>query len=476
LAEKLYYTPPENGEDDPWKKKLSIAKIAFLKSQAARYSGTRKERYHVAGTDIVDGDGEKGFSSSDEYIPVEKKTGLYSRITALSICKSTFRMFDTLDPPKRVWKSNEFLETPSIVTKNNWVMQRMWCGGGDRQQKVIVANGPYALTSEQIKYSGLCTVLSSTLMTLVLIGFLVWMQLGSGAYLIVGVLAVVCIIYPIGRQSYELHKMYESVNVQPGYSRRSVTQSTGTTLFQVWETVRITQPKPSYCIFRGVLEVCVLFLWPLIAMLVLQNWPVAIVFFIMGTFSLVWRYFDSTAVLTEYGTLSAVKDKKLDHSKKYFFSTVGEDVINNKGRSIWSGLFIVLFLAVMFLFLSAQKSSDEIKPQDRGPRPPVLLVDDFYYPPTNDTLAYPTCKLTKGFTFSSPDPDSDQVEGSLLGDYAFLSAMAYETEAIVGYSVDKWLGESGLLVNDEDFVSQWRKDSGTSTSPVYFKVRFIASL
>lgn len=238
LAEKLYYTPPENGEDDPWKKKLSIAKIAFLKSQAARYSGTRKERYHVAGTDTVDGDGEKGFSSSDEYIPVEKKTGLYSRMTAFSICKSTFRMFDTLDPPKRVWKSNEFQETPSIVTKNNWVMQRMWCGGGDRQQKVIVANGPYALTSEQIKYSGLCTVLSSTLMTLVLIGFLVWMELGGGAYLIVGILAVVCIIYPIGKQSYELHKMYESINVQTGYSRRSVTQATGTTLFQVWETVR----------------------------------------------------------------------------------------------------------------------------------------------------------------------------------------------------------------------------------------------
>jgi hypothetical protein len=215
LAEKLYYTPPENGEDDPWKKKLSIAKIAFLKSQAARYSGTRKERYHVAGTDTVDGDGEKGFSSSDEYIPVEKKTGLYSRMTAFSICKSTFRMFDTLDPPKRVWKSNEFQETPSIVT-----------------------NGPYALTSEQIKYSGLCTVLSSTLMTLVLIGFLVWMELGGGAYLIVGILAVVCIIYPIGKQSYELHKMYESINVQTGYSRRSVTQATGTTLFQVWETVR----------------------------------------------------------------------------------------------------------------------------------------------------------------------------------------------------------------------------------------------
>lgn len=63
---------------------------------------------------------------------------------------------------------------------------------------------------------------------------------GIGAYLIIGILAVLCIIYPLAKQSYELHKMYESVSVneQTGYSRRSVTQPNGTTLFQVWETVR----------------------------------------------------------------------------------------------------------------------------------------------------------------------------------------------------------------------------------------------
>lgn len=129
----------------------------------------------------------------------------------------------------------------------------------------------------------------------------------------------------------------------------------------------------------------------------------------------------------------------------------------------------MLFLAIVFLFLSAQKSSDEVRPQDRGPRPPVLLVDDFYYPPKNDTLAYPTCKLTKGFTFAAPD-SPDEVEGSLLGDYAFLSAMAYEKSNITKYSVDKWLGESGMLVDEEDFVNNWRQESGTSVSPVYFKL------
>lgn len=242
LVERFYYNPSEGEEGDKWKKMLTLGKIAFMKSQMARYSGTRMERYHVAGTDTVAGDGseESGFCSSDEYEPVESRTSLYSRLTALSFCSSNLKLFDKLDPPKRVWRANELLETPSIMTKNNWIMQRMWCGGADRQQRVVVANGPYALTPDQIKYSGLCTILSSTLMTLLLIGFLVWMEMGAGSYLIIGVLAVICIIYPLGRQSYELHKMYHDINQneQAGYSRRSVTQETGVTLFQVWETVR----------------------------------------------------------------------------------------------------------------------------------------------------------------------------------------------------------------------------------------------
>ena len=157
---------------------LSVAKIAFMKSQTNRYSGTRKERYHVAGTDAVwddDGENDKGFCTSKDYLPVETKTTLYSRLIGLR-CFSPF--FEELDPPKRVWRSKELLETPSIVTKNNWVLQRTWCGGSDRVQKVVLANGPYALTPGQIKLSGFCTVLSSTLMTLLLIGFLVWMEQG----------------------------------------------------------------------------------------------------------------------------------------------------------------------------------------------------------------------------------------------------------------------------------------------------------
>jgi lipase ATG15 len=54
--------------------------------------------------------------------------------------------------------------------------------------------------------------------------------------------------------------------------------------------------------------------------------------------------------------------------------------------------------------------------------------------------------------------------------------MAYETSSIAKFSLDKWLGESDMLVDEEDFVSQWRQDSGTLVSPVYFKLFTIKDL
>ena len=70
-----------------------------------------------------------------------------------------------------------------------------------------------------------------------------------------------------------------------------------------------------------------------------------------------------------------------------------------EGRQWWTWIFVVFFLAIMVLFLGSQQGSQSIQPNKRGVRPPILLVDDFYYPPESGTLSYPTCKLTKGFEF-----------------------------------------------------------------------------
>lgn len=67
-------------------------------------------------------------------------------------------------------------------------------------------------------------------------------------------------------------------------------------LFQVWDSFRITEPEPWYCYARIAMEIVFLFLWPFINMLLNRNYPVALVFFMLGSFTFLWRYFDSCAV------------------------------------------------------------------------------------------------------------------------------------------------------------------------------------
>ena len=173
----------------------------------------------------------------------------------------------------------------------------MWCSGDSCHHNVVVARGPSALTADQIKYSVLCTFTSAVIMSLLLIGGLAWMEMGTGIYIIAIVLLLLCCIYPIFKNGLEMYRMYASV------SNDDADLDEDANLFQIWETVRITEPKPWYCYARVLFEVVFLFLWPFISMLADKNYPVALIFFMLGFFGFLWRYFDASAVLSELGSI-----------------------------------------------------------------------------------------------------------------------------------------------------------------------------
>ena len=352
-----------------------------------------------------------------------------------------------------------------LQTKNNWSMQRMWCSGDSRRNNVIVARGPSALTLDQIKFSAFCTFISSLLVLLLAIGALVWLELGIVTYIIIALLGLLCCIVPITRNGIETYRMYDGVNKEE--EDQQVDEETdGANMLQVWHTYRITQPKLWYCYLRVSCEVIFLFLWPFIFMLAQGNYPVAIVFLLLASFTFVWRYFNALDVLSELGSISDLTDKNtISHQQEYRLSEVVARVIDKKSRKVWAWIFIVFFFVIFVLLLQSQNSTEFFQPQDRGERPPILLVDDFYYKGEDNTLAYPTCKLTKGFEFSG---NSGVESASDLGDYSFLSALSYEKLSVVTYLLDQWFGPN-VLVDEEEFVTQYRKDTGTS-SPVYFKL------
>ena len=229
-------------------------------------------------------------------------------------------------------------------------------------------------------------------------------------------------------------------------------------------------------------------------MLVKRNYPVAFVFLMLSSFTFLWRYFDASAVLSELGSLTKAGDDTVTHDQQFRLSELIGRVITSKGmknifllkrhrmeliishiintllgRRCWTGIFIVFFVAIFILFLLANGSTADVDPKNRATRPPILFVDDYYYPPLDNTLAYPTCELSKGFEFPGGN------EASSLGDYAFLSVMSYETAETNGYALSKWFGGPNEVVDEEEFVTVWRDRSGTSSSPVYFKLFSLSS-
>ena len=143
------------------KKLLKIAYRAVLLTQRARYSGELKQRFNIkASARMVSSTATAGLEAQ------ETKMGLYTRLTSVACCSKNLHMFDKLDPPKRVYSSEEVRDILPFMTKNNWSMSKMWCAGSSRHHQVIVARGQSAITPDQAKCSFLCTIASAVIMLL----------------------------------------------------------------------------------------------------------------------------------------------------------------------------------------------------------------------------------------------------------------------------------------------------------------------
>jgi len=132
----------------------------------------------------------------------------------------------------------------------------------------------------------------------------------------------------------------------------------------------------------------------------------------------------------------------------------------------WMWFFGGLVALTCFLYSQAVVSGSGL-----GERPPVVMVNDFQYV-GEESLQYPSCTLDKGFRVEFEDATTSE---TLLGDYAFLSAMAYETTNVTNYTLPQWFGE-GEAVDEDEIVTEYRKKEGNTDTPVYFKFFTFKSL
>lgn len=246
-----------------------------------------------------------------------------------------------------------------------------------------------------------------------------------------------------------------------------------------------------------------------------------------------WRYFDAAAVLSELGSIAEVSPDD-SHNEKYSLSEVIGRVTASKGEeedsvAIKHGYMASFVLTCLpcypkdakfgpgslqccFWPCSCFSSSAMVRKEKRDlskgganqsflqtgelacelckawtpwalpvcPRQPTNIVmltsncacstfRSFYYKPQESTLAYPTCQLTKGF-------DLPIDVGSDLADYIFMSALAYESFETTTHLLEKWFGGPGVVVDEDEFVREYRRDSLTASSPAFWKLFSVPSV
>eukprot|EP00536_Pseudo-nitzschia_multiseries_P017966 jgi/Psemu1/328702/estExt_fgenesh1_pg.C_19900002 len=437
-------------------------------ARTQKYSGGKNEQYVVTAEDVAP---KGGYTFSDKHEPVTVKRTIYSRITQLGCLRF---MYDTLDMPQRTYTIEEVRDVIPFVTKHTFSLEAMFFNS-NRKHMIINANGPSALTRKQVLTGSICNLVATILIMLGAIAYLVWMSTGWTSYILVGMVCVACCLFPFAKSQKHVVHLYSDMNeddlVEDGGDQEVTEEET--TLYRLWETSRVVQPKAWACYVGMLLEFVFLFLIPIYTLFVTGNNNIGVVFLILSFFSFVRKYFDAAAVLCELGSMSSV-DLKTKRDRDATPQDIDETMLKSRARlaeiagnisrsqsvTRWMWFFGSLVVFTFLLFSSALESNDGL-----GDRPPIILVDDFAYP-GEDSLQYPTCAMTKGFRVSSAAGEDND---TALGDYSFLSALAYETTDVTSYILPQWF--PGVEAIDEDTkVNEYREQANNKIVPVYFKL------
>jgi len=468
-----------------WKEVLHRS---FLISQSHRYAGMQENGYTVTGASVSTDVGASNgyYSFSQNATPTKSRRGLYSRLVGLSCLKS---FFETLDPPQRLFTAEEIRDVEPFLTRYNWGLEKMCCRDSHRST-IIAASGPASLRHKQVQSSFACSVIGSILILLLLAGFLVWNEFGAVAVVLVTLLTLLFCLGPMIKDAFTLYRTYQRVYTD---------ENEDTNIFQIWETVCVSRPRPWLCYASFVVELVLFFLWPLGTLYKNNSISVATLFLIVAVIAFFRIYFNAGSVLAQTGMVafqrrsngeesSTSKEQVIDQART---SEIIGKITESRSVARWMYIFgVVSFLVYIAYVVSIDETSD-VSPSTR---PEILFATDFYYPKnTGENLAYPSCELTNVFR----EEAEDAATTSQLIDFSFLSArksvflilntlhvsscpslrplryllssVAYEKPENAQVYLDTWFGR-GLIIDESDFVAAYRSETKTDTIPVWYKL------
>ena len=318
----------------------------------------------------------------------------WARLTRMSCCEP--KLFQSLESPRRIYSLNDVLDSRQFVTANSWSLEKVFCSN-QRLQSVTIVRGPSALRPEQMASSFWCSITGILLVILLCAAALSWMESNAVSIALFCVLVILCCM-PRILSTKRVYDMYQHVleHANEGEADSPESECEADAIYQTYEMYRLSEPSNAFGWVMFVLEVAILFLWPMIVLFTIRTYVIAVFFLILGVISMVRYYLNPCVLIQETGSIKAISKYEAYASawkaKARLFNIL-KNVTRGPSRAFWIYIFLGIAFVVIVMAMGAltESAEDAISDADEI----VLLPKgDFVYPP-QPNLPYPTCALSK---------------------------------------------------------------------------------
>lgn len=262
-----------------------------------------------------------------------------------------------------------------------------------------------------------------------------------------------------------------------GTDRGLLTEKPSEAVYFVEERYRITRPSKRFVMTIFAVEVFLFFVYPVVSLFAVDNYPLAIIFIVVSGISMLRYYVNAAIVLEETGHMNVVdgkSEKEIWKNQSRLNEIIG-NITRGRSRGMWLAVLGTFGFVFVALFLGAVGTEvDSLATFDL----PFTYTDAFYYE-QKDSLRYPTCQLTSDLGEKNP---LQSMAGMCLRsfylsqwnynhsialfvpptDYAFLAGLAYRGTNVTQRELDGWF--QGAAVDRDEVVAAWDGQFGSAVS------------
>jgi len=339
-----------------------------------------------------------------------EKLGLYEEPTSdISSARSADLEHVARDKQcERIYSVDDARDVRPYVTSYTWSLEKVFCRPNNSRY-IAVVRGPGALTKGQVRSSMACSLVGSFLVFFLLLAVLVYLEMG-GIVTSFGVAIGVIVALPRFRSTYRLYKTQSSTlggwdsaaadeddsDDEAGADLPDTRESTEESqcIYIQQEVYRVTKPTPRFCWIMFCLETGLFYVYPLVALFSVGNYPLGIMFILFAGITAFRYYVNAAVVLEETGRMDLVDgNSKLELWREQ--SRLNEIVGNiTRGRTL--NAWISLLALVGFVFLALMLGAVGTEQDAQAAETPNQFAPgmNFTYPQIDDSLRYPSCQLS----------------------------------------------------------------------------------